>query len=296
MIALFHPFTLRKQLAEPAIKMLDSRRVSGRASPQAWLAILDDLGAFDRCCERARRHAGLGALFSGIAVIGCLLVAFYPGAIGSGILFIPFFGLWLRFRAIDLPDALRLFVSPLVAVLREDMKSGALLSIDADLSGPLVKEKKTNVQKIPRAQLHGRVRSRKETFYEDPWLEIRGKFVDQTSFILTCRDEVIQADITKRSQSGKTKSKRKYKFKRLTGVVLKPDPTQYAPVNPDAAPANTAAQIKQRENGFTVHASQKEKKAGKPESSVPDIDDLLLLVGYAVSHCAPLESNPGEPS
>ncbi|MEO1298946.1 MAG: hypothetical protein AAFW75_24830 [Cyanobacteria bacterium J06636_16] len=80
---------------------------------------------------------------------------------------------------LDVPNPRYRFLQRLLPVLQSDMKSKGTLGINLDLSAPDSRPK--FVTQLP----HPRRRDWKIDFFEDPWLRLKGRYVDSSRFLLT---------------------------------------------------------------------------------------------------------------
>ena len=134
---------------------------------------------------------------NGIAAIPIVLIAV---AVVTGVLA----GRWNR---LDVPD-LRYGLPPqLTEMLSRDMAKGSTFDTRIDFSKPTQKSKQTSKGPWPRRS------GWTQTFFEDPWLWLSGKFLDSTRFTLTLTEITVVRSGYKRSRSGKRKHKTKTKPK-----------------------------------------------------------------------------------
>ncbi|NJM99955.1 MAG: hypothetical protein HC800_24965 [Phormidesmis sp. RL_2_1] len=95
----------------------------------------------------------------------------------------------------------------LADLLSRDMSKESLLNVSLDFSSPTDKSKDVGTEPwLVRAGW-------KQTFFEDPWMQLSGTFLDSTTFTLTFTDFNVTRAGWKRGRSGKRKYKRKTKFK-----------------------------------------------------------------------------------
>lgn len=80
---------------------------------------------------------------------------------------------------LDFPNHRYQLLQRLLPVLKRDMKPKGAIGINLDLSAP------DRRQKFITQMPHPRRRGWKIDFFEDPWLRLKGRFVDGTRFLLT---------------------------------------------------------------------------------------------------------------
>jgi hypothetical protein len=207
------------------VELLRTKQIRGSRTPAEWLAFLGGAAAYDASADRLRSVAGWGiavgflAGFVGGIVLQSLivLIAFFVICALSVILFI-------RLKRQDLPNTMRLCVLPLVALLREEMEADAPLVLRCDLTGGMRQEKRTDAHQLPQ----GRYLRGEETFYRDGWFEGEGTLADESNVAWSVVDMIRQREITKRSSSGKIKSKRKFKVRRVIDVRVAMKQDAYA--------------------------------------------------------------------
>jgi len=109
--------------------------------------------------------------------------------------------MWARTRKIDVSDNLRQCVVPMLLVFRDDIDAGAPVELTLDLRQPMIKEKLLREEK-PRARLT-------ETYYSDPWMAAEVLLVDGSRLRWNVTDTIRHRNVTKKTSSGKWKTKTK---------------------------------------------------------------------------------------
>jgi hypothetical protein len=107
-----------------------------------------------------------------------------------------------------LPDRALTVLVPLVRVLSEDVAPNGALAVLADLRGPEVPGKAGPSRDLP---VHRPVRSVKEWFVYDSWLQVRADLRDGSVLELTVADRIRHRRIHKVNPRGKHKRKTKTK-------------------------------------------------------------------------------------
>jgi hypothetical protein len=216
---------------EDGVATLDSKqiarekRVDGAHTPGAWLAGLRPVAEDDRQGDIIRRlflgvaiPSFLAAVIGGV-ITQSLLVAMVFAALG-----VVFLAAFFVMRRRDLPDNLRRFVIPLLAVLREEMKPDEPLTMRLDLGGGTLIEKQTSQRKLGVGYP-----SIKETHYTDAWLSGAARLADDARLAWQITDYIRKREITKRTARGKIKTKAKYKVKTVVEVRLGLPREDYTP-------------------------------------------------------------------
>jgi hypothetical protein len=242
-----------KALSAEQQAVISQRRVTGRHSPDEWLALLGPVAEFDRQADAVR--AGAGGFFA------------------------------RRFAGKhDLPYGLRLFTLPLLPILREDHDPEVPLELDLDLTGPEQDAKKTSTsQPYKKGAYHKIV----DSFYDDPWIAGHARFVDGTDVRFSVIDHVRASQKTKRNPRGKIKRKRKSKKKSELTVTLSFPARNYA----EAASQTGAAQelkresVKAAEDRTVVRLTR--VVAPARVDGIPEPEQLVALIGEAYDRVNP---------
>jgi hypothetical protein len=109
--------------------------------------------------------------------------------------------MYLKTRKIDVSDNLRGAVLPMLYVLRDDFDPNEGMELTLDLRQPMVKEKLLREVK-PRDRMT-------ETFYNDEWMSAEGVLVDGSKLRWSVADVIRHRSVTKKTASGKWKTKTK---------------------------------------------------------------------------------------
>jgi hypothetical protein len=239
-----------KALTPEQQAIVEHRRVEGARSPDEWLTLLAPVAEFDRLADRTREGGG---------------------------------GFFARryARKKDVPNGLRNFALPLLPILREDHDPDAPLALKLDLTGPQQRDKEVR-STSPYKQ--GRYHKIVDTFYDDPWIEGQARFADGADVHFAVIDHVRASKKTKRSASGKIKTKHKAKKKTEVAVTVSLPARNYA-AGTSAARAVPKQSVKQRENRTTVKLSG--TVAVDRADATPGIEHLLELVAAAYERVDP---------
>lgn len=203
--------------------IVNKRTVSGHHTPEEWLKLFKGLALFD-----TYRDEGMSTFryfYFGSIGLGIFLAFIHPAMILLGLVFL---FVSIAFHSTmsgrDLPNVLRQFVVPLVAVLKEEMKEGEKLSLTIDLSkkklnrAKLLKTIPPLTEKLPRV---------KKWEYGYLLMKARGRLADGVILDWTIGDTITKKRTEKISVSGKYKTKVKYKTKSQFLVQLSFVKTKY---------------------------------------------------------------------
>jgi hypothetical protein len=239
-----------KALTPEQQAIVEQQRVEGAKTPDEWLALLTPVAEFDRLADRTREGGG---------------------------------GFWARryARKKDVPNGLRNFALPLLPILREDHDPDAPLTLKLDLTGAQQRRKEIRSSSPYKAGAYHKI---VDTFYEDPWIECQARFVDGADVHFAITDHVRSSRKTKRSASGRIKTKNKTKKKTEVSVSVSLPARNYA-AGTTAARHVPKESIKAQENRTTV------KLSGTVQSGsadyTPGIEHLLELLAAAYERVDP---------
>ncbi len=241
-----------KALSAEQQAIVERRRVSGEHSPGEWLELLGPVAAFDREVEAVR--GGAGGFFA------------------------------RRFaRKHDVPDGLRELALPLLGILREDHDPETPLALTIDLTGAEHGAKRIGASEPYRKGAYHKV---VDTFYDDPWIEGRARFVDGADVRFAVIDHVRSSRKTKRSASGKTKRKTKAKKKiELTVTVSLPARNYALAGRPPGTRGVSKESVKAGEDRTVVRLSRIVDAARLDDA--PDLELLLGLLAVAYERVDP---------
>ncbi len=239
-----------KALTPEQQAIVKEQRVAGRRSPDEWLQLLGPVAEFDRQADAARLRGGGG--------------------------------FWERryARKHDVPNGLRAFALPLLPILREDHDPETPLELKLDLSGP-----KQNWRSGP-AYKAGRYHKIVDSFYDNPWLEGRARFVDGADVRFSIVDHVRSSYKTKRNPRGKIKHKTKVKKKTELAVTVSLPARNYGGAHEASVSRSTRKEsVRSDEQRTVVRLSR--VMAAPGADALPEVDALLELVAGAYERVDP---------
>jgi hypothetical protein len=240
-----------KALTPDQRALVEDRRVAGKRSPDEWLRLLGPVAEFDRQADAVRQGGG---------------------------------GFWDRrfARKHDVANGLRSFTLPLLPILREDQDPALPLELSLDFTGAEQKSKETGTSEPYRKGAYHKV---VDTFYDDPWIAGRARFVDGADVRFTVIDHVRSSRKTKRSASGKTKRKTKGKKKIEVAVIVSLPTRNYA------AGGEPATERSVRKESIETSADRTvvrlSRVVQRPLDHPPEVELLLELLAGAYERVDP---------
>ncbi len=178
-------------------------------------------------------------------------------------------------------------VDRVLRLLERDIGKGVPIDVKMDVRSPARSEVFTG---------KGQAGHWDAKYYEDPWLELSGRFADKTSFNFGLTEKHQARHRVKRSASGKRKSKTKSKSSHLAALRLKPKPEAYQfldQIGPSAAGAVKLPRFAEPKE-ITVAQGQASLKAvaradwkapapGEPDEQ-PSGTDLVAMMFLSLYH------------
>ena len=213
------------------------------------------LSQFDALHERLRSRWGWSAL--ALIVVGLtsafvsspLNHASLPALVWLGICFAAFITCvvqWVRHSRADLANRRYELANEVLRLLEKDSSQEATIELQLDLRKPNHASKK---------QRDGTVGPWKVKYFVDPWLDLRGRFLDGTSYRLLGTEKFQARTKSYRSRSGKTKSKSKSKSSTQVTLSLKPSGKRYAEVEQISPKLTAAVQLPSWASSKSVDAA-----------------------------------------
>ncbi len=216
-----------------------------RATIANVLAYIGELQQLDKVSEKRAKRWGCAAL----SAIPLAIFGVFIGAITSGrdvpvfmfgiwgvaaVLLIVGLILWLSNRRYNLEDRRYLLTGKVLELLAKDSAADALVDVKMDLRKP------GHASKFTR---QGKVRDWKVKYFEDTWLQLRGRLLDGTSYQLIVLEKFQARSKWTRSRSGKSKHKSKTKSATDVALRLKPKTNKYAQLTTLSHDAAAAVQL-----------------------------------------------------
>ncbi|MBX2842881.1 MAG: hypothetical protein KTR26_14015 [Flammeovirgaceae bacterium] len=212
-------------LDEEQKEIISTKKISGNQPASAWLERLKKVALMDHYGDTYRKNQtyiifmiliGIGGI---ILTIVSLTNGFYFGLIipvlaVTGIVLI--YKSFSKFASMDLANHLRLFIVPLLAILKEESRKKEKIDLEVNLNDPCKEE--NIVETIPNSNKN--YPKIKTTFYGIQWMSGKARLQDQTQLQWTVNDLVRKRDVTKKNPRGKIKYKTKYKVKHNVNLKL----------------------------------------------------------------------------
>ena len=233
-------------------QLVETKKVEGRRNADEWLHLLGQVAAYDELADNARQG-------------------------GAG-----FFA--RRFaKKHDVPNGLRQFALPLLAILREDQDPEKPLDLFLDLTGATMYWKQVNrTPEYKKPPYHKVV----DSFFSDPWFQGNAHFADGAHVNFVVTDQVKSTKKTKRNPRGKIKTKVKNKKKTEVAVTLSVPSKNYMRSDPTAPQRGVPKEkVKPGESRVTVKTSGTIE--ARNADALPGIELLLELISAAYERVEP---------
>ena len=274
---------LRFASLTPAQKeLISTKKIDTAMTAEGWIAFMSPLAALDRAGDAKRGPIGCvsGLLFVGMFVT--LVIGLFPVAAILLVAAIILLVLWLRLKKHDIPNALREFVLPLIAVLREDIEPDESIHLRLDLRGGTQNDKKQRAQVVnekgyPKVSLD---------FFTDPWMHGQAKLVDGSTVSWDIVDDIRQRNVTKKNYRGKVKHKTKYKVRRTMGARIALPNEDYT-VAGSTDGRNEGLRIKVKEGEKRSVFQTRKRTVETAIDTSPEVGDLLALITGAYQRVSP---------
>lgn len=213
-------------LSAPARQALDTGRVEGRFRPRLLIALLRELGIFDRGTaeqiEAAHKRQAGGVSLAIIMGLVALVSALVLRGISSGFLLVSLGALVVaglgvaralknrgeakRLERVDLLDDFHALLLPFLRDIQEDLTSRGRIRVALQLDG--IQDHKLGASRDWSSERFDVVR---EWTYHDPWCELEAALVDGSHIQLAISNDWTRQDRVWRNPRGKTKHKTKWK-------------------------------------------------------------------------------------
>jgi hypothetical protein len=233
-------------------QLVETRKVEGRRPADQWLHLLGQVAAFDELSDAARRggHGFFARRFA---------------------------------KKHDVPNGLREFALPFLAILREDQDPQKPVDLFLDLSGATMAWKQVNRTPEYRKPPYHKV---VDSFFADPWFQGHAHFADGAHVNFVVTDHVRSTKKTKRNPRGKIKTKVKNKKKTEVAVTLTVPTRNYMRSDPTAPQRGVPkAKVKAGDSRMTVKTSGVIQAAHA--EATPGIELLIELISAAYERVEP---------
>ena len=242
-MGVFKTLSIYKSLSAEQKDMVKLKHVSAKHNVADWLDLMKQPAYMDRMRDKYVARSGWWifwacCFFVILLVIGVTKADQYEymhdNLVVANLLryLLPAIGLgWLVFTiityrklsSIDLGNHLRLFVVPLFAALKEELKKKQTIELDLNASAALTKENLKSETK-PEGKSYPRITT---SLYEVPWMYGKTKLLDETLLEWNITDLVRHRTVVKQNPRGKIKTKEKFKIKHKISAKITFAKSQY---------------------------------------------------------------------
>lgn len=181
---------------------------------------LKQIAEQDQLAEKQSRKYNTIAVILGVLTLLSFLLAVGVSPMATVLLVVLFVAtvttaiIASRWGRLDIRNLRYLLPERLVDMVSRDMAREEPLTVRLDFSKPIEKRKKVSTQPYPAR------RGWKEDSFEDPWLQMEGRLLDNTVFDFRLQELSVTRYGWKRGRSGKRKFKRKTKPKGFEAALL----------------------------------------------------------------------------
>ncbi|QBB71207.1 hypothetical protein ELE36_13060 [Pseudolysobacter antarcticus] len=239
----------------PALRTaIDKKQITGDFTAQALLEQMRALAEFDRknvlTRSQLRKWKWL-AIVLGIVVLFisplpfvlrvCIFVAAIAAVIYLSMII-------RRLSQFAISENFSQVALPFIAILKQDMQAAQTLSIRLDLTPAIVSKKCTGTSKPYERGAYKKI---VDTTYRDPWFDGSARLADDAILRWRLLDTICESKRSKRSSSGKTKTKLRHYKRSLVAIGLSL-PNKFYGVNAAADRSSQKATSK-----ITVHQGDK---------------------------------------
>ena len=213
--------TLYKSLTEEQKSFINAKNLKGSHPVGVWLDFFKPIVLMDTLCDKQRKAKKNWLIFFVIITF----ISFFFLALGPlGILIelaliftiIVLSVKLIKLKNIDISNQLRLFVFPFLSLMNNDINKKENIELNLEFSNPM--DSRFMIKEIPNT--NRRYPKVKTKFYKNNWMSAKMKLKDETELDFNINDIIRRRDITKRSRSGKIKSKVKYKVNHVTELKV----------------------------------------------------------------------------
>jgi hypothetical protein len=257
--------------------LLQARRLHGAFPIEAAIKLLDDLSVLDTSNDRRRKRyklalvacvvLGLGLLFAGLAPVAALCV----------VAFVVLLVLHMRLARADLPNDMVDLSRAWLRILAADMEPEEPITLTLDFNPATAKQHRVYDQKVKGVRC---------LEYVHPWCSAETRLADGARLHCDATTRVRERVVTKHSRSGKTKTKRKYKYWTKLDVSLGL-PTETFTLAPTEPARRQKIRTKPGEKRSVVRVS---RVLTSNSAAPPKLDELIHTVALAYRQAAPVPS------
>ncbi len=208
--------SIYRSLAPDQKKLVDDKQISATLPVKDWTLFLRKAAVFDELGEKAARQYLIYMIIMIVLTVISLVIlidyweAGLPATLICGALLVIVIRNFRKFKKRDLTNHLRLFLLPLLFVLKDKAGEKAKLSLKLDLRNPVKTDPVRTFQQDNR-----RIR-----LFEPNYVLGKLKLLDEAILEFLLNDEIRSLRISKRNPRGKVKIKFKNKVSRHYFIKL----------------------------------------------------------------------------
>jgi hypothetical protein len=207
---------------------LNNQKYEARLSIKDWIIFLQDLAILDTFGDKVRQRYKVYWIVSIVFfIITLIFIPVITAFVVLPVLFLISFSYFIRIFLIlkkkNLSNHLRLQVFPFLAAIKDDLNEKEKVNMHLNFSNPTDKSNLTRT--IPNSSK--RYPKTTTYFYSLPYFKASFTMQDGTEVNIENEDIIRKRSITKRSASGKIKSKEKYKIKHKFDLKIAFPKTRY---------------------------------------------------------------------
>lgn len=272
--------SIYRSLTEDQKKLVDDKQLSATLSVKDWTLFLRKAAIYDELGEKAaRQYLFLMILMIVLVIVSIVLAIDYwqaglPLVVGFGLILFYVIRGYRKYKMRDLTNHLRLFLLPLLFVLKDKAGEKAKMALKLDLRKPTAPEPVKEFQQD----------NRKIKLYQPNYVIGKVKLLDEAVLEFILNDDIRVLRIKKRSASGKTKIKYKNKVARHYFIRLSFPKKYYKTKN------GAAESVRLSETDEMYICKLKVKSKTDKISEVVALDDFLKSVNELYEL---IEAKPG---
>lgn len=268
---------MKKESAAPGIaEALKKGRLSGRWKYDDLMKILTRMESMDVSVEKKRKVTMVIFIILYIAAAFCLFAALLIPALVGAVLGTLFVILFIRYKRRDMDNEFRFYLKDLLENLKDDIKPEADITLDICLHPT---ESKEFLKKKSPKYSKGAYHTCYDFNYERDCLTLGLKLTDGNSLRLARRDLLLRSERTKRSSSGKSKTKTKYSSRFIYQVQMRINPERYSFQAPPHPKTGKPITVEQTPKGPVVKMSfvQKLKSGSAKADPLYTLEEIVKL-------------------
>ena len=182
-------FSIYRTLNRDQVRFVIDKVIEGSHTADDWLSRLNRIAFMDLVGDETREQAGsLSVNFGILTVVTLVLTIFRPVLfflpLGFLIIFAYFFSLYISLLKIDISNHMRIFLVPLIGILKEQIPESAEIYLKLDFSKAVGKEKLTVTDEAGG--------DKQTRFYRHHWMDGKVTLNDGITVKWSIEDEIIR--------------------------------------------------------------------------------------------------------